>query len=217
MTPRAIPPSGAFTPRVERKRNRRVQEILRATAVLVGERGHAAVSLDDVAEALDVTKGSIYYYFPSKDELISACIESIGTEVNQRLAAVADDAVGSVIERLRALIREQLLIVLRDRPESVQLFLLPVEWPEPQRSLARRMREEHNLVFKRLIQEGVRGSELRVTTIDMTLHCLHGALNYVPVWCRPARGKELDRVIGEVTETVLALVGHRVDEVATSS
>lgn len=209
MASRAVPESGGFTPRVERKRSRRVQEILRATALLVGERGHAGVSLDDVAEALDVTKGSIYYYFHSKDELISACIESIGTEVNQRLADAADAAVGPAVDRLRAVVREQLLIVLRDQPESVRLFLYPIDWPEPQRSLARELRHEHNLVFKRVIDDGVATGELQVTTVDMTLHCLHGALNYVPVWYRPSSRAALERTIIEVTDTVLALVGRQ--------
>lgn len=208
MTAPKTTEAGTFTPRVERKRNRRVQEILRAAAELIGERGHAAVTLDAVAEALDVTKGSIYYYFHSKDELISACIGSIGTEVNRRLADAAANADGDAVDRLRAVIREQLLIVLRDHPESVRLFLFPVDWPEPHRTLAREFRHGHNLVFKGVIEDGVRAGELHVSSVEMALHCLHGALNYVPVWYRRSSRAALERTITEVTDTVLALVGQ---------
>ncbi|MGH3183425.1 MAG: helix-turn-helix domain-containing protein, partial [Streptosporangiaceae bacterium] len=47
--------------RVQRRRGRRTKEILTAAAELFGERGYEAVSLEDVAERLDVTKGSLYY------------------------------------------------------------------------------------------------------------------------------------------------------------
>src|SRR5690606_7842099 len=52
--------------RVQRRRGRRTREILTTAAELFGERGYDAVSLEDVAERLDVTKGSLYYYFRSK-------------------------------------------------------------------------------------------------------------------------------------------------------
>ena len=71
--------------RVQRKRGRRVQEILSTAAELFGERGYDAVSLDDVAERLDVTKGSLYYYFPGKDELAVAAIETLGADWTGRL------------------------------------------------------------------------------------------------------------------------------------
>jgi AcrR family transcriptional regulator len=41
---------------VQRKQGRRIQEILAEAAELFGERGYEAVSLDDVAERLDVTR-----------------------------------------------------------------------------------------------------------------------------------------------------------------
>ena len=71
--------------RIERKRGRRIQEILATAAALFGERGYDAVSLEDVADRLDVTKGSLYYYFASKDELVTAAIETLGNEWTARL------------------------------------------------------------------------------------------------------------------------------------
>ena len=80
--------------RVQRKRGRRVQEILSTAAELFGERGYDGVSLDDVAERLDVTKGSLYYYFPGKDELAVAAIETLGADWTGRLERLAATAEG---------------------------------------------------------------------------------------------------------------------------
>src|SRR6185436_17275852 len=91
--------------RLERKRGRRIQEILATAAALFGERGYDAVSLEDVADRLDVTKGSLYYYFASKDELVTAAIETLGNEWTERLESLPSGRTGTPEERLRALVR----------------------------------------------------------------------------------------------------------------
>src|SRR3982751_2487257 len=88
--------------RSERKRGKRIQEILATAAALFGERGYDAVSLEDVADRLDVTKGSLYYYFASKDELVTAAIETLGNEWTARLEGLPAGQSGMPAERLRA-------------------------------------------------------------------------------------------------------------------
>jgi AcrR family transcriptional regulator len=106
--------------RIERKRGRRVQEILATAAALFGERGYDAVSLEDVADRLDVTKGSLYYYFASKDELVTAAIETLGNEWTARLEGLLAGQSGAPAERLHALVREHIGIAVREysRPGS---------------------------------------------------------------------------------------------------
>ena len=109
--------------RIERKRGRRIQEILATAAALFGERGYEAVSLEDVADRLDVTKGSLYYYFASKDELVTAAIETLGNEWTARLEGLPAAQSGPPAERLRALVREHIGIAVREYPAALRLFL----------------------------------------------------------------------------------------------
>ena len=76
--------------RIERKRLRRVNEILRVAAEVVGERGYQNASLDEVAERLDLAKASLYYYFDSKQALVAACIDTAAVEVLRRLEAIVE-------------------------------------------------------------------------------------------------------------------------------
>jgi AcrR family transcriptional regulator len=63
---------------------------LTATAVrLFGERGYAATSLDDVAQAAGVTKGAVYHHFGSKAGLFRAVLVSEEEHLAQRLIAAA--------------------------------------------------------------------------------------------------------------------------------
>src|SRR5512143_1528659 len=106
MTAQEAVADGAAPSRLERKRGRRIQQIVTVAAELFGARGYDAVSLDDVAERLDVTKGSLYYYFASKDELVTAAIETLGNEWTDRLERLPAGQDGSAAERLRAPLRE---------------------------------------------------------------------------------------------------------------
>ncbi|HWD65839.1 MAG TPA: TetR/AcrR family transcriptional regulator [Solirubrobacteraceae bacterium] len=52
------------------------ERIIRATAELVGERGVAAVSLDDVGRRAQASRSQLYHYFSDKDELVHAVVDA---------------------------------------------------------------------------------------------------------------------------------------------
>jgi hypothetical protein len=78
------PPLG----RVARKRQRRVQEILRVAAEVLAEKGYYNTSLEEIAERLDLAKASLYHYFDSKEALLTACLGSVAQDAIGRLEAI---------------------------------------------------------------------------------------------------------------------------------
>src|SRR5690606_20184652 len=67
------------------------QRTLDAALDLFGARGVDAVSLDEIARAVGVRKQTVLYWFPSKDDLVDAVLETVAAE----LAVVIDAAVRS--------------------------------------------------------------------------------------------------------------------------
>jgi AcrR family transcriptional regulator len=195
----------AVESRVQRKRGRRIQEILTVAAELFGERGYAAVSLDDVAERLDVTKGSLYYYFASKDELVSAAIETLGSAWTRRLAELPVD--GPPARRLRVLVREHVTVAVRDHPAALRLFLGPDDWPPPQRAAIKELRRWHDRLFRDVIEEGLATGDFVVVDVDTTLHCLHAAMSQAPAWFAARRGAAFDEALDRLVDTLMMLVG----------
>ena len=193
--------------RVQRKRGRKIQQILTAAAELFGERGYDAVSLEDVAERLDVTKGSLYYYFPSKDELVTAAIETLGNDWTLRLESLPAAQDGPPAARLRALIREHVGIAVREYPAALRLFLIPQNWPDAQRARIKELRRRHDHVFRSVIEEGVAAGELTVTGIDTVLQVMHAAMSQAPLWCGELTGTRQDAALDELTDTLMMLVG----------
>lgn len=194
--------------RLERKRGRRIAEILAAAAELFGERGYDAVSLEDVADRLDVTKGSLYYYFASKDELVTAAIEALGNEWTARLDRLPAAHDGPPARRLHALIREHITIAVREYPAALGLFLVPRGWPAAQQARIKDLRRRHDRLFRQVIEEGVASGDFTVTGIDPVLQCMHAGMSQAPLWCASLDDRATDEAIDELTGTLMMLVGE---------
>lgn len=78
----------------------RPSQILEAALDVFGEKGLAAARLDDIAKRAKLAKGTIYLYFPNKDELFRAVIRS--TLVAELERAESTLATGSPEEQLEA-------------------------------------------------------------------------------------------------------------------
>jgi len=199
------PPVGEVPGRVARRRRRRISDILTATAEVLAERGYHETNLDEIAQRLDLTKASLYHYFASKEELVTACLGRVGTLVNQRLAEAARDGTGTAGDRLVALIEAQLDCIVREHPQLARLFLQPLDWPEPIRLHSKALRLQHDEIFRSVIQDGITTGEFTVEDEGIALLCLHGAVNYVPVWFRPDHQKDYEQMYTTVAEHLLRL------------
>jgi AcrR family transcriptional regulator len=193
--------------RVARKRTRKIRDILMATAEVLNRDGYHVMSLEDVAEKVDLTKATLYHYFGSKDELVAACLTLVGNEVNERLQTLAKQNEDlTATEQLRSLLVEQLTILLIDYPEAARLFSQPLDWPPEHRKLIRSLRVQHDAVFRAVVESGVESGEFKTADASVTLHCIYGAINYAPLWVRTSSRAAVTRVIDSMCETLLKLI-----------
>lgn len=97
--------------RMERKKEETHNRIITAAVGLFNQRGLEAVTMEQIAEAADIAKGTLYNYFPAKEAIISAYLQRSFAERN-------DDR----LSRLRQLpdTRARLTHVFRFLLEGVQ-------------------------------------------------------------------------------------------------
>jgi len=91
---------------VLRKQNRSINKethLLAAAGRVVYKRGVMQTTLSDIADEAGVPLGSIYYYFKSKDDIITAIVGDRISFVNDRLKAIEQQQDGPK-ERLKALV-----------------------------------------------------------------------------------------------------------------
>jgi len=102
----------------ERHRARR-DEIIDTAIRVFHANGYESGSIDDVASSLDLRKGAIYHYFPSKAHLLFSIFDRAITTALVRLEEF--DRIADPVERLTALIRHQATIVARE-PDLFTVF-----------------------------------------------------------------------------------------------
>ena len=77
--------------RISKDPEERKQEIIETAMLLFEEKGVQKTSMSDIARKLNVAKGLIYYYFRSKDELISYVIEAFSIVVDEEIRKIMKD------------------------------------------------------------------------------------------------------------------------------
>ena len=103
-----LPTIMAATKRLRWKRrpDTRPQELLDAALAVFAERGYRNTRIDDVAEAAGVTKGAVYHYFETKEELLLRAIEHYHERAFGEIGDMLRDAGGPVSARIRLMMRK---------------------------------------------------------------------------------------------------------------
>lgn len=78
------------------------RQVLDSATDLFALRGFAAVSLDDVAQAAEVTRGAVYHHYRNKQGLFLAVAARLQSQVADAVVAAADGAGKDAREQLRA-------------------------------------------------------------------------------------------------------------------
>lgn len=89
-----------------RRKEARPAEILAAALTEFAARGFAATRLEDVARRADITKGTIYLYFDSKEALFRALLQQEAGRELDAIGALLDGYTGRAEDLLRALVTE---------------------------------------------------------------------------------------------------------------
>lgn len=87
--------------RVVKEHSVRRNEILDAAQRLVYTKGYEQMTIQDILDDLQISKGAFYHYFDSKQALLEALIERMGEEVEQLLIPIVRDPHLPVLEKLR--------------------------------------------------------------------------------------------------------------------
>ena len=77
-------------PRFRRRKEDRPQEITAAAMAAFAENGYAATKVEDVAKRAGVSKGLLYLYFKTKEELFKAVIRSVVVPKIDELSGIVD-------------------------------------------------------------------------------------------------------------------------------
>ncbi len=164
--------------------------VLDQAARLFRERGFAETSLRDIAGACGMKTASLYYHFPSKEDIVAEVlntgIANVAAEVAHRIAALGPDAPPA--ERLRAGISGHLhaLLELDDfTGANIRIF---GHVPPRVRAATMAQREQYEQMWRDLLADAAaRGAIRPGTDLRLLRLLLLGAMNWTVEWHKPRR------------------------------
>ncbi|CAO3417198.1 TetR/AcrR family transcriptional regulator [Azospirillum doebereinerae] len=211
VPPVSGPPDGdrpdPGSPRWRRRKDARPQEIVAAAMDVFAERGFAAARLDEVAARAGVSKGTLYLYFPSKEELFKAVIRAAilpNLERAERMIAELPEPSFALLERLLALVAE---VIATTRAAVIPKLVIAEagNFPELAAFYHREVIRRGFGLLAALLQRGIDRGEFRPVNVDHTIRLIVAPLLLSAIW-RTA----FDRVDGTDPLDVAALVAtHR--------
>lgn len=141
----------------------RRKEILDAAAQVFARLGFAKARMEDIARQAGLSKATLYLYFPGKEALFDALLESFAERETRALREALEDHQGAVPDRLRRVYESVLQRLLAYRPLLplfYEIYALAARKRAVRRVLERYYQHYANLLAQ-LLQEGIARDELR--------------------------------------------------------
>lgn len=175
-------------------------EIVAAAVRLFHEKGYHATSMQDIADAVGLQKGSLYHYISGKDALLVVIVHGVMSQYNARLEAVRAMQDLPVRRRLELAVRNH-LAGIAENLSMLTIFLREsyALSPEQQQVIAGEM-QRYNQMFADLYQEGVERGEMRPLEPGMVTKTVLGACNWFYRWYRPDGGQSIDGLADQVVQ-----------------
>ena len=83
----------------------RREEILNAAEKLFERDGYTKTSVESIIKEVGVAKGTIYYYFKSKQDILNALVDNIANDIESHFKAIIDDEKFTAMQKLELMIR----------------------------------------------------------------------------------------------------------------
>jgi TetR/AcrR family transcriptional regulator len=173
---------------------RRRVEILKSAAAAFRMRGYHATSVDDIAQTLRMTKGSLYYYFKNKEEILYVCHDHT---LDLLLRALKDIESGSETaqDKLRAVVIAFVVLMTEELHGTAAVTLDLKELSAPLRRKITAKRDRFDRAVRRIIRQGIDEGVFRSVDVKFTTFAIMGGINWIPHWFDPS-GKADARAIG---------------------
>ncbi len=159
-------------------------EIMQAAISLFQQKGYHATSMQDIADAVGLQKGSLYHYISGKEDLLVVIMHDALGQYNARLAAVKGLDL-PVRQRLEMAVRHHLQGIAENLG-MLTIFLREsyALRPEQQEQITRES-DRYNRMFEELFAEGVASGEVRALDPKLATRTVLGACNWIYRWYRP--------------------------------
>ena len=181
----------------------RKDDIVERAGELIAQRGYDQMNLRDLAESMQISKGTILHHFGSKERLLEHVHRAY---MRKRLAEARAilEATDSAPERLAALIYQLMIVQRTDRSATVAFAREIVRFSSNDLMAdVRRMREEYTGIVRDVLEQGMREGQFRRDDASLLTLMIFGMCNWSWTWYRPEGRQSPEQIAALFTRSVL--------------
>ena len=184
---------------------KREQEIIDAAAEIFHRQGYSDTSVQNVADAVGILKGSLYYYIDSKDDLLYRVLLEVHDAAHSIIEEVAALDGLSPLERLRVYVQRHVEYNIRHLTK-VAVYYHDYQLLAPERRAEiRRQRKMYEDFVEGLITEAQAQGDVAADLDPHVLaNCMFGAVNSIYTWYRPGGKVSASQLADTLTRFALA-------------
>ena len=158
-------------------------DILKSAAKAFRRLGYHGATVEQIAAALHMKKGNLYYYFKNKEEILFACHQYSLDRLTQLLQEI--DGSGAAADvRLRRLIDAFVHTILDDLHGTALFLDLEALSPAHLEAVVAR-RDGFDKGVRRVIEDGMATGVFARGDPKLLAFALFGAVNWIPRWYSP--------------------------------
>jgi len=181
-------------------------KILSTAATLIGEKGYAKTSVDDIASALGATKPFVYYYFGSKVEILEEiCLRTISAS-NKILNDLISEKQPAAW-RLYHIIGGIAELAVTDANGTSIFFREERNLSENAAKASARLRKRFDSDLAGLIAEGIESGEFSVPNTKIAAYSVAGMVTWMFTWYRPTGPLGVEELRAMMARLALQTVG----------
>lgn len=161
--------SSDLKPRWERRKDARPQELLAAALDLFVERGFAATRLDDIAKNAGVSKGTLYLYFSSKEELFKTVVRENVVPMIGQAEEIVEQFTGNSADLFREIIMGWWQAVGNTHLSGLSKLMIAEasNFPELAQFYNEEVIARSDAMVVRMLERGIKRGEIRPMNLEM--------------------------------------------------
>ncbi|MBF4501146.1 TetR family transcriptional regulator [Savagea sp. SN6] len=187
------------------KVRRKKDQILMSAIKIVNERGHEGATMEEIAAELQMTKGSLYYYFKNKNDLLYQCHHLV---LSRAIAEHEDHLLENLSpeQLLRKMVSTHISFAINER-EIFSMMIDPKRtFDDGQLESVLLLRKKYAALFDEVIRRGIASQQFERSEVVLVRMFILGAMNWVQQWFNEEGRFNQEQLIEEYADYVLKLL-----------
>ena len=159
----------------------RKTEIISISAQLFKEKGYSAVTMRDIAQAMNIKAASLYNHIKSKQEILILIIIEIAEEFTNKMNQIVDSGETS-IQKLEKIIELHIEITIKNPNELASLNNDWMHLENENLKYFQKMRDDYEQNFRKIVKSGIANHEIKNLNPEVIIFSMLSTLRTLYIW-----------------------------------